>query len=237
MKNYLLLISALLVGCVTQVENSQTLPDQDPISIAESRIALGLGYLKQQQPVKARENLERALQQAPDYYRAQLALAHYWEFVKEPDKARDIYQQALKQHPGNGHVLNNYGAFLCKQGDFPLADEMFNKAFDLSDYYQLTSSFENAALCAWKAGHAERAERYFERLLAFQPGHAQARLQLARLQREQGKLIQARATLFEFKREVGWNKLALEMMAELELAAGNPKLSDHYSALATKLGH
>lgn len=91
-----------LSGCVTVTETSDIAAQSDPTEMAEARIALGLGYLENGSMIKARENLEKALQHAPDYYRSQLSMAHYFEMVGENDSARKMYQSTLNQHPKTG---------------------------------------------------------------------------------------------------------------------------------------
>lgn len=106
----------VLSGCITVTENhlaqnSDSEIKHNPIDMAESRLALGLGYLDNGNMSKARENLEKAIHYAPDDYRTQLAMAHYHEMVEETDAARHTYHAALKAHPKNGNVLNNYPIF------------------------------------------------------------------------------------------------------------------------------
>lgn len=89
MKYQWMLLGAIsLTGCVTVTESDNHDVKSDPVEMAESRIALGLGYLDNGRMIKARENLEKALQHAPHYYRAQLSMAHYFEIVDETDAAR-----------------------------------------------------------------------------------------------------------------------------------------------------
>lgn len=88
-----------LTGCITVKESDNSDLKSDPVEMAESRIALGLGYLENGSMIKARENLEKAMQHAPHYYRSQLSMAHYFETVGETDSARDTYRAALRDHP------------------------------------------------------------------------------------------------------------------------------------------
>ena len=151
LSNLALLASFSLAGCVSVTEGPPKI-ESDPIAMSESRIELGLGYMGQGNMVRARENLELAVKHAPSYYRARLSIAHYYEQVGEVDEARDAYKKALRLDARNGNVLNNYGTFLCKQGEYDQADTYFNRAIDQLYYYLVSASYENAAFCAFKAG-------------------------------------------------------------------------------------
>ncbi len=126
LSNLALLASISMVGCVSVTEGPPKI-ESDQCDVSESRIELGLGYMGQGNMVRARENLELAVRHAPSYYRARLSMAHYFEQVGEIDEARVTYQKALRLDSKNGNVLNNYGAFLCKQGNYEQADKYFSK--------------------------------------------------------------------------------------------------------------
>ncbi len=145
----LLIVQFSLLGCVTVKEGGAPIVKPDPIAMAKSRIALGLGYLERGSTIRAHDNLQQALNHAPNYYRAQLSMAHYYESVGEELKAEQMYKRALRQHSNNGNVLNNYGTFLCKRGEYKKADRMFTQAIEQPYYYLIPASYENAAfLCS-----------------------------------------------------------------------------------------
>ncbi len=70
----LLMVQFSLAGCVTVKKDGGPVVKADPIAMAESRIALGLGYLEGGSNIRAHDNLQQALTHAPDYYRAQLSM-------------------------------------------------------------------------------------------------------------------------------------------------------------------
>ncbi|MGC9553293.1 type IV pilus biogenesis/stability protein PilW [Vibrio metoecus] len=220
-----------LSGCVTVTETSDIAAQSDPTEMAEARIALGLGYLENGSMIKARENLEKALQHAPDYYRSQLSMAHYFEMVGENDSARKIYQSALNQHPKNGNVLNNFGTFLCKQGEYDTADQYFRRAVEQPYYYLISASYENAALCALKAGKNDNAREYFKRAVDHDPNRLMSILQLTKMEIDAGDYTQARLRLMALNQRYGYQKASLKLLVELEKRAGNSALEQKYQAL------
>ncbi|ENC6731296.1 type IV pilus biogenesis/stability protein PilW [Vibrio navarrensis] len=229
-----LLSFALLTGCVTITEGQVT-NNADPIDMAESRIALGLGYLDNGAMVKAYDNLQQALNHAPDYYRAQLSMAHYYELVGENGKAQDLYRKAARQHPKNGNVLNNYGTFLCKQGDYTQADKLFNQAIAQPYYYLIPASYENAAFCALKAGFKAKAQTYFTRAIDYDRHRPKSILNLAKLEIEAGNYTQARLRLMRFHQSYGLQSPSLQLLIELEQKAGTQALVKKYQQELEKL--
>ncbi|MDT8794426.1 type IV pilus biogenesis/stability protein PilW [Vibrio cholerae] len=224
-----------LAGCVTVTETAGNATQSDPTEMAEARIALGLGYLKNGSMIKARENLEKALQHAPDYYRSQLSMAHYYEAVGENDSARKMYRTALSEHPKNGNVLNNFGTFLCKQGEYDTADQYFRRAVEQPYYYLISASYENAGLCALKAGKTDNAREYFKRAIDHDPNRLLSILQLTRMEIEAGDYTPARLRLMDLNQRYGYQKASLKLLIELEKRAGNSALEQKYQTLLNSL--
>ncbi|MBS9884353.1 type IV pilus biogenesis/stability protein PilW [Vibrio alginolyticus] len=224
----ILLSQFALVGCVTVKEDGSPVVKADPVAMAESRIALGLGYLDGGNMIRAHDNLQQALNHAPQYYRAQLSMAHYYETVGEDIKAEQMYKRSLRQHTKNGNVLNNYGTFLCKRGDFEKADQMFNRAIEQPYYYLIPASYENAAFCALKSQDKDKARYYFTRAIDHDPHRPKSILQLAQIEIDSGDYTEARVRLMRFNQMYGVKKPSLQLMIQLERAAGNEALEKKY---------
>lgn len=227
MRLRLFALTLTLCGCVT-TEQLPTSSLSEAEQKSQARIALGIGYLQQGNMSKARENLQIAVSHAPYYSPAQLALAHYYEQVAEPHSAEKIYRSALNKQPNNGHVLNNYGAFLCKQSRYVEADELFLRAIHQPNYYQIATSYENAALCALKAQHKQQAMNYFKRVLDYQPNRTRSRFKLAKLEIETGALSDARQRLHALNHQYGDQVEVLRLLVQLEQQAGNHALAEQY---------
>lgn len=219
-----LLISA---GCVT-VNKIDDMTKEEEIRAAEARIALGLSYLNAGDMIKARENLELAAQYAPDYYRSQTSLAYYYQQVQENALAEKAYKRALRSSSKNGNVLNNYGVFLCKNGEYEKAQQKFSQAIELPDYYLVSTSYENAAMCALSRGDKVTAKTYFERSLAHDPNRVRSILQLAKLNIDEGNYSEPRVLLFKFNKKYGYKPISLSLLIELEKKAGNTHLVNKY---------
>jgi type IV pilus assembly protein PilF len=218
---------SLVTACVTVTEDSAT-GSFDNIKAAEARIELGLGYLDAGNMQKARENLEVAVRYAPDYYRALNSIAYYYQQVDENLLAEKAYKKALGESPRNGNVLNNYGVFLCRLGQYQKADQYFNRAIEQPFYYQISDSYENAGVCALKGGNTDKAAFYFQRSLDHEPGRLLSSLQLSGLEVAKGEYKQARARLLKIHKEYGYRANSLDLAIQLEKKADNIDLAHRY---------
>lgn len=209
MKVLLALVTCwFLVGCVSK-QTPHSLSSQQ--AKAHARIALAVGYLKQGNFDKARANIDKAVEHAPSYFHTQLTQAHYFELVGEVDKAKQLYQDAIADHPNNGDVLNNYAAFLCKQQNYLQADKYFNQAIAQPQYTHLADSYENAGLCALKAQQLSSATYYLERALDYRPNSEKSLLQLTQIHLSQQSCFQAQSLLTRYQQLYGATSSALAL--------------------------
>ncbi|WON75875.1 type IV pilus biogenesis/stability protein PilW [Serratia sp. UGAL515B_01] len=190
-----LLASSLLAGC------SSSVPDKDASSVAagQTRLQLGLEYLKQGDMQAALPNLQKALDAAPEDYRAQLGMALYSQQIGDDVAAEQRYQQALKLAPGNGAVLNNYGAFLCSLGQYVSAQQQFSAAAQAQDYNHVADSLENAGYCFLKAGQNDEARKLLTRALKIDPDKGAQLLLEAEKQFGEGKRAQSQLLLDSYQ--------------------------------------
>ena len=168
-------------------------------SAAAYNVQLGLGYLAQNDRMRAREKLHRALMQDPDSIEPHLALAYYYETVGEQIKAQQTYQHALEILPQSGQVNNNYGVFLCSQGDYAQALVYFDRALADTYYPNSASAYENMALCLAKMNHPE-AEKYAHLALQQDPKRNSLLLKLSFILAEQKQIARAQAYLDQYHR-------------------------------------
>ena len=150
---------------------------------AEVHVELGLAFLNQGQRPRAKHEFLRALALSPKLVSANGAMAYYSEQVGDDGQARAYYLNAIALAPGAGGPLNNYGAFLCRQGNYRQADSLFARAVLDAHYENTAVAFENAGLCALKRHDSRQAETYFTRALAYDPSKKISREALKKLRR------------------------------------------------------
>jgi type IV pilus assembly protein PilF len=138
-------------------------------SAARINTRLGVAYLKRRQYPRAKAKLLKAYAQNPHSLTTLNALAYYWELVGDIKNARHYYHTALKQAPHAGQTLNNYGAFLCRQGQLQQGLEHLLQAAHERDYVGSAKAYENAGLCALKLQQRGRAKDYFAQAVKQNP--------------------------------------------------------------------
>ncbi|WP_338062296.1 type IV pilus biogenesis/stability protein PilW [Vibrio variabilis] len=239
MKLSLAMQSTLLIlftsGCVTVSEESKM--SAAPMDAADTRIELGLSYMQREQYSRAKQDFEKALAFAPKYYRSHLSMAYYFEAVGQFEQASDTYQTALKVAPSNGEVYHNYGTFLCKRGNYDLAETMLIAATEQPNYYQIAESYENAGLCALKAEQPTDARTFFEKSLEHDPYRPNATIQLAAIEVDAGDYNKARARLLKFHHRFGYQKPSLTVLRDLEQKVGKITMAEKYQTLLDDLNN
>ncbi|TID28878.1 hypothetical protein JO83_01810, partial [Avibacterium paragallinarum] len=88
-----ILFSLFLSACVSSPLNKQ---DFDKQQAAKARVELGIGYLEQNELGLAKQNLDKALAYAPNYYLVHSALAYFYQLQGENTRAENAYLKALK---------------------------------------------------------------------------------------------------------------------------------------------
>lgn len=204
----LVVVALLLSACVTQTTygRSGALKEKQHADLeqaARTRVILGLSYLQQNNPEQAKFNLERARNEAPQLPEVHNALAYYYQQVGESQRAEQAYQQALSLDPHNGTTLNNYGVFLCNLKRYQDAERKFARAVALSGYVNVAEAYENAGVCAKRAGHFEQAERYLQKVLNYSATRSRSLLTMAEVQFSLGKMTRAADYLHRYQQIAG----------------------------------
>ncbi len=205
-----LLAITLLIGCETtqktstqnatndQIQTSGRTQDLD--AAAEKRLALGLGYIKRGLFERAKKNLLKAEEYAPDSADVQFGLAYYYQQVLEIEKAEAYYKKVIRLDSKNPDYLNAYGAFLCtSKKEYDKAVTYFLKAVDKPEYTSVGESYENAGFCTLEAEDFDMAAIYFQKAMTFNPRLTRPLYGLALLSFQQTKYNKAENYLFQFE--------------------------------------
>ncbi len=189
-----LVCTGLLAGCVTVgAENYGN--EENPERAAEYNTRLGVGYMQQGRRDLALAKLEKALEQEDDYAPAHSAIAVLYESMDEITLAREHYREALDIEPDNPNAQNNYGAFLCRHGEYREAEKYFLSAARNPRYATPEWAWTNAGICVEKIPDLASAELYYRQALDRNPRFADALLQMAELSYQQKKYLSARGFL------------------------------------------
>ena len=183
----------LLAGCVS---NSSPRFANDQVSMkraSQDNVALGIQYMRQGNRDVAMQMIQKAIQQDPDNANAYSAEAFLYSVTGDPDRADDAYRTALRKAPDDPEIQNNYAVFLCQNKRPKDAVKYFVKAAMNPHYSTPDAAFANAGVCANYIPDQAAAEQYFRKSLDYNPNFPVALYQLAQMDYQQKKYLQARA--------------------------------------------
>lgn len=197
-----ILMLLILSACTSQPVDKRFkgAGDFDKVEAAKTRVSLGLTYLKNGSFSQAKFNLDKALEFDPRSGAANFGMAFYYQQVDEVKRAHEYYKQAIDFSDDDPDVLNSYGAFLCKQGDYAQAKRYFLKAVNDKSYVSTAGTYENLAICAQSQGLIDEAIAYFNSALNHQPTLVSSLLYLSQLYVQTKQWDAAEKTVWKYER-------------------------------------
>jgi type IV pilus assembly protein PilF len=218
----------LLAGCVT-VKPPSPIPPPDDKEAARINTQLGIAYLQQGQPRVAKEKLDRAVQQNPNYAPAHEGLAMFYAGRGDNDAAEDEYRRALRLDSRSSSLKNNFGVFLCQHGKVKEAADYLRSAAEDINYATPEAAWTNLGLCLLQhGGDKAEAEKDFRQAVRINPNFGSALLQLAGLSIQQQDYLDARAFLQRYERSGPATPDSLAMRAQVERKLGDSGAAHDY---------
>ncbi|MGV8944348.1 type IV pilus biogenesis/stability protein PilW [Thermomonas sp.] len=138
------------------------------------------------------------------------------------------YQKALGIAPDNGAYANNYGIWLCSNGQALESLAWFDKALQDPAYPTPVTALANAGTCAQQAGELVRAEENWRRALSLDPEIAPALSGLANLQFGRGQYLEARAFVERWLAIAPQDASALQLAVKVEHKLGDNAAAQRY---------
>lgn len=207
---------SVLVGCPSANHKRS---DTEQRVLSERFVELGVHYMNFGQFNVALEKLEHALDIDDDNANAHNSIAVFYERIQENLLAENHFKVALNLAPKDVSVLNNYGRFLCNNGDNQQGMIYLNRSADTLLNERPWFALTNLGQCQFKQGDIVAAERSFRLALQKKPSYAPALLNMAEISYEQSVFIKTRAFIERF---LNYSKatakaLLLGFLAEQEL--------------------
>jgi len=198
-----LLLTAILVigGCSTSGGGAGDDNEGDLIvtprgdRLAETNVKLGVGYFQQGNYEYALRKFRKALEIDDNLPNGHYAIALLYDRLGKPKAAVRHFERAIELNPQYSDAHNAYGAFLCRKKDFVGADKAFKKALSNPLFRSHSLVRINAGLCAMRAGKPEEAQDYFRNLLKGEPNNPTALFQMAKINYDSERYLQARGYL------------------------------------------
>lgn len=218
---------ALLAGCASSSDTQRTAKQRE--DAAKFNTQLGLDYFRRGDLNKAKEKIDRALEQNPRSVQANTAAGFLYDRLNETHKADEYLSRALELNPQNPDLMNNYAVFLCRKGDHAKGEQLAVKAASDPLYKTPEAALLNAGLCAMNSQQPERAEKYFRGALAVKPTFAEALYRMAELELKAGNYMPARGFLQRYMQATPINASALWLGVRIEKGLGNTTNAGDYA--------
>ncbi|MEO5566265.1 MAG: type IV pilus biogenesis/stability protein PilW [Luteimonas sp.] len=138
------------------------------------------------------------------------------------------YAKAAELAPTRGTTLNNYGAWLCRNGRAAESLKLFERALADPSYSTPAAALSNAGTCALQAGQPALADRALRGALEFDPDNAVALAGLAQSSFDSGNYLQARGFSQRRLAVAPATPQVLQLASQIEQKLGDFKASTRY---------
>jgi len=227
----LVLLGLALAGCAASGDKAVKPSERDATQRAVVRVRLASEYLRLQNYHEATRNALQAFEHVPRYAPAYNVLAMISVELRDDDKARGYFKQALEAAPNDSDVLHNHGWFLCERGQTQAGIQQLQAAARNPLYSNPDRSMLVAGLCARKAGDLTAARDYLERALKYRGDNAEARLYLAEVLLQTGAIPESRRATMELLKMLNPPPAELLWLAvRVERKVGNHEAERRYAA-------
>ncbi len=176
----------------------------------------------------AERKVREALKLAPEAPDALVLQAGIDDRRGRTRQAGENFRKAAELAPQRGDVLNNYGAWLCQQGQPAESLVWFDRALQAPAYATPGEAQANAGSCALDAGQLERAERDLRAALVAAPANPVALESMAQLSYRQGSYMEARAFAERRIAAAPATRSVLQLASQIEVKLGDRAASDRY---------
>ena len=221
----------LLSACNPFASQDNIRPGRQTNDSARANLNLAIEYMQRGNYESALTRLDRAYEADPRYYATHNVYGLLYQQIKEDKKAEEHFKKALSLNKNDSPTMNNYARFLCQKGRLDKAETIFIRAADNPLYETPEIPLTNAGICAYQAGHRDKAEQYFRRALSLNPQIPAALMQMAQLTFAQDKLMSARGYLQRYQQIASPTPQSLWLGIQVERILGDKNALASYSLL------
>lgn len=231
-------IGSALTACGFSKSSQQEYEHERMINTAKINCQLGLAYLQSNNIPRAKQKLLLAISQAPTAPEPLYSMAYFLEVTGDKTQAGVYYSKAVKVAPKRGDAQNNYGTYLCRNGQYAASIKYFLAAAKNPDYLDVGDAYENAGLCALKIPDNQHAIQYFSQALMRDPSRKTSLYEIAEAYYQSGNYREARIGLNHFLEASPptAESLALSVQIDKKLCQNDPNIiSNKMAAIPEKL--
>jgi type IV pilus assembly protein PilF len=215
----------MLTACAGHETKTDSSGQNDP---AMANANLGLAYMEHGEYQVALEKLKKALEINPDLPQAHHYIAMVYQHLDNVGEAEKHFERAVSLDDSDPALQNNFGIFLCRQGRYRDALRHFRRSFDDDNYASKDQAYENAGLCALRVPDNKQAENYFRQALQINPRRPESLFQMASLEFNSGRYLQARAFLQRLRDVSPYTPQSLMLGIKVERKLGDKQAVDSY---------
>ena len=239
----LILCVALLVGCTTQTttnisnfEGSSTVTNKfDETKAAKSRVDAAKLYLQKNSLQRAKFHLDKAASHDDSYPDLYLTLGYYYQLARKDDEAKQAFKKALRLDGDNPEYKNALGQFLCQQGEYEEAFELFDDAINTPTYSNAAQAYVNAGQCKSKQGNTAEAVDYFRQALHLNKKMPAALIEMAEYEFQQQRYSRTIQYIDRYKEEARHTPRSIWLALRAEHRRGNMDAVASYALLLQNL--
>ncbi|MFC3195764.1 type IV pilus biogenesis/stability protein PilW [Marinicella sediminis] len=236
---WLMCVLCVLAGCAQtsqprryQESDSQQEPENSPAML---NVKMGVAYLEREDYRTALEKLKRALAHNPKLAIAHSAIALVYTSMNAQKDAERHYELSVKYAPNDPNILNNYGTYLCQNGQYLEAVGYYKKTLANPFYRTPETVHENIGVCLMKADQQAEAEYHFRKALEANPNMIISIYNMVIVSAGKGESMRARAFIQRLESLTELDEKVLKVAYEVEKKMGNDRLANEYLVQLRKL--
>lgn len=234
-----LLVFVLLSACAQtggnkryQDADSQIEPENSPAML---NVKMGVAYFERNDHDTALQKFKRALGHNPRLAIAHSGIATVYSSMNAQVDAKRHYELSVKYAPNDPIILNNYGTYLCQNGQYLEAVKYYKKTLSNPFYKTPETVHENVGVCLMKAGELNEAELHFRSALNTNPNMPISLYNMIILSAGKGKSMNARAFIQRLEALTALDEKVLKVAYEIEKKMGNERAAKQYLTQLRKL--
>ncbi|MEM1230070.1 MAG: type IV pilus biogenesis/stability protein PilW [Pseudomonadota bacterium] len=185
-------------GCVTTETGGLPAPAAKERRV-QAQLDLARALLSERKFDRARDPLDRALKIDDESVEAHVLYAVLSDGEGEPEIAEKYYRKAIRLGPENAQALSNYGAFLIARARTDEALPLLERAVQDTGYVLRSQAYENLGIARQLLGDRAAAQMAFARAVSLNRGQARSNLELAEMALADGKAVDARELLNNYR--------------------------------------
>lgn len=215
-----------------QEKDLQKVPENSPEMI---NVKMGVSYYERGDYDTAIDKLKTALRHNPKLAVAHSAIALVYSNMNAKVDARRHYELSVRYAPNNPSILNNYGTFLCQNGEYQKAVQYYRRTISNPFYKTPETAMENAGVCEMRAERFKQAEQDFRSALKINPNLPVSLYNMVIISAANDQPMNARAFIQRLSSLGQLDEKILKIAYQTEKKLGNSTAANRYLSSLRKI--